>query len=162
VNKLISVCVAAAVVACLFAGTPVTAQSRTDALETHMKQVRAKVVQKRNSALNTILQLDDEQAKAFWPLQKAYDKELQRLGKLDRELVRQFGKIYDKLDATTSADIAARFFDLERDRLDLQQKYLKKVSEQVSPVIAVQFIQLQRQFEIELTMERMKYSPLAE
>jgi len=162
VNKLISVCVAAAVVACLFAGTPVTAQSRTDALETHMKQVRAKVVQKRNSALNTILQLDDEQAKAFWPLQKAYDKELQRLGKLDRELVRQFGEVYDKLDATNSADIAARFFDLERNRLDLQQKYLKKVSEQVSPVVAVQFIQLQRQFEIELMMERMKYSPLAE
>ena len=161
-NKLISVCVAAAVVACLFAGTPVTAQSRTDALETHMKQVRAKVVQKRNSALNTILQLDDEQAKAFWPLQKAYDKELQRLGKLDRELVRQFGEVYDKLDATNSADIAARFFDLERNRLDLQQKYLKKVSEQVSPVVAVQFIQLQRQFEIELMMERMKYSPLAE
>ena len=161
-NKLIPVCVTAAMAASLFSGTPAKAQSPNDALETHMKQVRAKIVQKRDSALNTILQLNDEQAKAFWPLQKAYDKELQRLGKLDRDLVRQFGEIYDKLDATNSADIAARFFDLERDRLALQQEYFEKISDQVSPVIAVQFIQLQRQFEIELMLERMKYSPLAE
>ena len=60
------------------------------------------------------------------------------------------------------SELGQKFFDLEREHLELQQKYLKRISDAVSPVIAVQFIQLQRQFETELAMERMKYSPLAE
>jgi hypothetical protein len=47
-------------------------------------------------------------------------------------------------------------------RLEIQQSYLTQVYEEVSPVIAVQFIQLQRRFETELETERMKYSPIAE
>lgn len=138
------------------------AQSDAQALEDHMRKVRSKVAQKRDSALKVLLEMTDEQAKAFWPLQKQYDKELKELWKVDRELTKDFNKVYKNMTTESAAEIGKRFFDLERDRLALQEKYLKLMSDQVSPVIATLFIQLERRFETELEMERMKYSPLAE
>ena len=132
------------------------------ALETHMQEVRKKAKQKRDSAIGVMLDMTTEQAKAFRPLMQEYDKELAKLGKSERELVREFNGIFGKLTAESAEAIGQKFFDLERKRLELQQNYLKRISDDVSPVIAVQFIQLQRQFETELAMERMKYSPLAE
>ncbi len=145
----------------IFAGTAL-AQQNTQAVEDHMRAYRAKVLQKRDSAMTTLLDLSDDQNKAFRPLQKGYDKELKALAKRDRALLRDFGTVYDKLTAESASDIGRRFFDLKRERLALQEKYLNQISEQVSPVTAVLFIQLQRRFETQLETERMKYSPLAE
>jgi hypothetical protein len=136
--------------------------SDTGAMENHMRQVRSKAEQKMNSALGVILKMDEEQTRAFRPLRKEYDRELKKLGKLERGLVRDFSDSHKNLDAETATELGNRFFDLERQRLALQEEYLKAISEQVSPVVAVQFIQLQRKFETELALERMKYSPLAE
>jgi len=152
----------AAIVSLVLLAGPALAQSDAAAFDAHMSKVRKKVIQKRDSALNTLLEMNAEQDKAFWPLQRAYDKELNKLGKKDRALLREFSDVFDKLTAETARDISTRFFDLGRQRLELQQKYLEQISEEVSPVVAVQFIQLQRRFETELAMERMKYSPIAE
>ena len=87
---------------------------------------------------------------------------IKALGKKDRALVRDFSEVFDKLTKDSAATMAERFFDLEQERLALQQKYFEQISAGVSPVVAVQFIQLQRRFETELEVERMKYSPIAE
>ena len=151
-----------AIIGLLALTAPAVGQSDAAAFDAHMAKVRKKVTQKRDSALGTLLEMTAEQEKAFWPLQRAYDKELKRLGKTERGLLREFGEVFDQLDASTAAELSTRFFDLERERLELQQSYLKRISDAVSPVVAVQFIQLQRRFETELAMERMLYSPIAE
>ncbi len=69
------------------------------ALEDHMRQVRRKIDEKRNSAIGTILQMTDEQSKAFRPLQKAYGKEIKQIDKKGRDLLRDFSESYDKLNA---------------------------------------------------------------
>jgi hypothetical protein len=112
--------------------------------------------------MSTLLDMSPEQIKVFRPLQQSYDRDLKALGKKQQALTKEFGKIFDKLTAETAAGIAEKFFELEGERLALQQKYFKQISDEVSPVVAVQFTQLQRRFETEIDMERMKYSPLAE
>jgi hypothetical protein len=138
------------------------AESDIDALEDHMKKVRAELVGKRDSALRALLVMTEEQDSVFRPLQQEYDRELKKLGKASRDMIREFGKVYDTLNARSAAEIAQRFFDLERDRLALQEKYYQRIADDVSPVIAVQFIQLQRRFEARYEVERQKYSPIAE
>ena len=136
--------------------------SDTGAMESHMRQVRNKAEQKLDSALGVILKMDEEQTRAFRPLRRAYDKQLKQLGKQERTLMREFSEAHKSLDAETASELGQRFFELQRQRLALQEQYLATISDQVSPVIAIQFIQLQRKFETELALERMKYSPLAE
>ena len=87
--------------------------------------------------MRVLLDLTSEQEKTFRPLQKAYDKELKTLDKKDRKLIREFAGVYDNLTAETATDLAKRFFDLRRERLALQEKYLKQMSDEVSPATAV-------------------------
>lgn len=161
-NKLKPISILVCLVVALLLAVPSQAQYDAAAMEEHMQQVLMKIKQKRDSAMRVLLNMSDEQAKAFWPLQQQYDKELRALGKQDRELTNEFNKVYDKLNEKTAKSIGQRFFSLEKERLDLQEKYLQLISDQVSPVVAVQFIQLERRFEAQLETERMKYSPLAE
>jgi len=159
-KKLLILCVVCLVSIVLAA--PAVAQWDAQAFEDHMRQSSKKALEKRDSALSTLLTLTDDQKKAFRPLQKGYDKDLKALGKKRRDLMREFSQVHDKLGAATAEDLGRRFFDLERESLQLQQKYLESISAEVSPVAAVLFIQLQRRFETEVSLERMKYSPLAE
>ena len=158
----LSIFVAVLVVFFVIFASNAWAREDAQALEDHMRTYRAKIEQKRDSALGTLLELTDEQAKVFRPLQKSYDKELKALAKKDRALLHDFARVHDKLDPDSASEIGQRFFDLERERLALQEKYLKQISDEVSPVTAVLFIQLQRRFETQVETERMKYSPLAE
>jgi len=160
--RLTSIRIALVLAAATLVVGPAWAQSDTQAMETYMAQVRKKVMQKRDSALSTLLDMSPEQGKIFRPLQQSYDRDLKALGKKQQALTREFGKIFDRLTADTASGIAEKFFELHREQLAIQQKYFKQISDEVSPVIAVQFVQLQRRFETEIDMERMKYSPLAE
>jgi hypothetical protein len=143
----------------------VPAQGQTDAdakaLEDYFKVVRGDIVKRRDSALRGILQLEEAEAKAFWPLKEQYDAELKKMSDVRLGLVREYAKVYDKLTAETANDLAARFLTLDEQRLALHRKYFKLMTEQVSPVIAVQFLQLQRQFETMADMKLATNAPLA-
>lgn len=136
--------------------------SDTEALESHMRTVRKDIARKRESAFRSLLVMTEEQERAFWPLQKAYDKELGKLSRTQWRLIHEFGESFDELDADSAQRFAERFFALEREWNDLHQEYFGLMAEQVSPVIAVQFVQLERRFEAQALIERMKYTPLAE
>jgi uncharacterized membrane protein len=160
VKKILTLCVVCLLSIVLAA--PADAGGDLGALDQHMKEVRRKALEKRNSALSVLLTLTDDQTKAFRPLQQAYDKDLGKLFEKQRKLAVEFSDVYDKLDAATAEKLSQQYFDLQREHLAMQQKYLRSISEAVSPVAAVLFIQLQARFETQVEMERMKYSPLAE
>jgi Spy/CpxP family protein refolding chaperone len=161
-KKLELACALAALLFSVAFANPVLAQTDTTAMEDHLRQVQRKVKQKRDSAVSTLIELTDEQEKVFRSIQKDYDKDQKQLAKKDRALIREFAEIHDQLDAESASSLGQRFFDLRRERLEVQERYLKRLSDEISPVAAVLFIQLQRRFEAEIEMERMKYLPLAE
>jgi hypothetical protein len=64
-----------------------------------------------------------------------------------QELLREFGEKHATLTPVTAHELAERFFTQEKGRVELQRKYYRLMADKVSPVIAVQFLQVQRQFE---------------
>ena len=59
----------------------------------------------------------------------------------------------DRLTVDLANDLAARSFDNDAKRNDLHRRYYERISSEISPVIAIQYLQLQGQFE---TMFDMK------
>ena len=87
-------------------------------------------------------------------------EEWNALNETSLALVHEFNEVHDSLTAESAAEIARRFFELQRSRLAVQEEYFALISEKVSPVIAVQFSQLHRRFDLEI--QRATSTPLAE
>jgi len=130
---------------------PVSAQAEPvvdeEALDRYLQALRTDLVSRRDSAFRVLLDLQGAEGKAFWPLKNEYDQELAALGDTRKKLMTEFVKARANLTAETAGEIANRAFEYQHARNALHRKYFKKMSEEVSTVIAVQFVQLQGQFE---------------
>jgi hypothetical protein len=133
----------------------------TQALGEHLKAVRGDIMAKRESALKTLIVLDENQAKAFWPLKKEYDAELMKNGEARKALLREYAKVYKSPSPEQAKDMAVRSLKLDEDRNGLRSKYFDLMSQKVSVLAAGQFLQLTRQFETMMDLKVQSVVPLA-
>ncbi len=144
---------------------PVQAEAPSDpavqALEEHLKVVRGDIMEQRKSALTTLIQLDADQAKVFWPLKEQYDKELQKIGDARRALLEEYAKAYKNLTPDAAKEMGLRSLKLDEERNNLRRKYFELMLDKVSPIAAAQFLQLERQFETMMDLKVQTVVPLA-
>jgi len=95
--------------------------------------------------INNVMQLDDQEARIFWPIYQEYEQELFDLGDARVEGIREFvgDEKSGKLNNPTASRLATAYFDYETKRLELVKKYYGIISEKLSPVRAAQFTQIE-------------------
>ena len=130
-------------------------------LEDHLKLVRGDLVQRRESALKTLIQVDENQAKVFWPLKEQYDTELKALGESRQSLLREYAKAHKSLTADQAKELSTRSLKLDEDRNNLRKKFFDLMSQKVSVIAAAQFMQLERQYETMMDLKVQSVVPLA-
>ena len=153
-------------VACatLVSAAPPPAQEEPAAgqtLEQYIKIMRGELTARRDSALQAVMQLDATEAKKFKPLKDGYDAELKKLADRRIELTKEFAKVNEKLTPEKALEFSKAFFTLEDERNTLRRKTFDKMAAEVSPIVAVQFMQLQRQFELMADLKAATLTPLA-
>ena len=119
------------------------ANSQEDPVHAYIDSVRIELAEGNVRLINQTIGLNDEEAKVFWPLYQEYEAELfalgdRRLDLMDRFIVSDEAK---DLDDSEAQKIAAEWFDLEAARFALWRKYHKLVSDRLSPLRAIQFVQ---------------------
>ena len=137
------------------------AKAQSETLDEYVKTIRQDLSQRRDSTLQAVMQLTEEEAKTFWPLKEKYDAEMDKLQDQRRELLREWGEIYNELEPAKANSLAERFFALDARRNELHRKYFYLMSADVSVVDAVQFLQLNSQFETMGDVKLATYVPLA-
>ena len=152
----------ALIVVMLAAGTA-AAQSEADieAIDQYTAQLKGDLTKKRNSSLSQMIKLDRAQSKIFMGIVNDYDKAAKKIRKEVQSLRHDFIRTSSSLDAKTANDIAERAFSTSEARVALPREYFKRVSDEVSPMVAVQFIQLQSQFETMADAKVAAAMPLA-
>ena len=159
-SKLVPVCIALLVLGAV--ALPARAQDdETKALEQMLQVARGELTAKRDSALKTLVELDGEKEQAFWSLVGQYDKEMVEQRNQRRALIGEFVAAHDKLTAAQAENLADRVLDLDSARNEVRRKYFKRMSKEVSPVAAAQFLQIQWQFETMGDLKLQTAMPLA-
>ena len=118
---------------------------KLDPVYAYVDTVRSDLSDGKVQIINQVMRLTPEESKVFWPIYHDYEEELFDLGDQRVELTRQFfkaqaGKGLDNNQATAIAD---GWFKFETDRLELLKKYHKRIAEELSPVRAAQFTQIE-------------------
>lgn len=135
---------AVAVLCCVVALSVVATPAKEEFTPSaYLELLRADVRLERMGILREALDLSEEQGKAFWPIFREYDLELQGLGDRRVALVQTFVDSYGTFTDDQVTSFAKDWFALHSDRLKLRKKYFDRVSKAVSPKVAAQFIQVE-------------------
>jgi hypothetical protein len=118
-----------------------------DDLRAILEVMRSDVNGFKIRALNENMQLTAAEADKFWPIYRQYEKELAVVADKKVALLRESVERLDNrtLDEKAANRLAQEWLKNVQARLDLWKKYQKKVARAVSPVRAVQFLQVEHQ-----------------
>lgn len=136
-------------------GSPATqAAAPNDNFYNYLQVLRSDFNSAKVGLINGIMKLPAEDAKKFWPLYREYETELAKLATTKAELVAEFVQTHadGTFDDAKAKDVAKRWFKIQRERLDLLEKYHARVEKSLSAIQAGRFLQIENQIGLFIDM----------
>lgn len=124
-----------------------TKKEAIDDTRAYFEVLRSEFNADKVATINQIMKLNETESPKFWPIYREYEKELAGVGDRKLELIREFFKYHTRGSLTNekSKDIATRWLENLQERTDLWKKYHKRISDDLSPIRAAQFLQIENQ-----------------
>ncbi len=140
---------------------PVTASAQATP-EAWLEMMRSDVRTDKTIAMGVALTLTAEEGEKFWPIYRAYTQNLSLIGDRRVALVKKFGEEYGSVTAESATTMASDWFAMESDYTKLLKKTHAKVAKEISPIVAVQFVQVENALNMLLRLQMAAELPLVE
>lgn len=116
-----------------------------DGVDEYLNTVRIDLVEGKTDLINDVMGLTGRDAEVFWEIYSEYENEYFALGDRRRELERELSeRIWaDTLNDQNAARLGRAFLELRRELLDLLTRYHERISSELSPIRAAQFLQIE-------------------
>jgi hypothetical protein len=121
------------------AQTATTDQSGTD---TDIALLRSDVQAQKTDIIGKTMQLNDADAKAFWPLYREYANKQQTLGDQRVSVIKDYGAEYDTLTDAQADGLMDRMIKFNKSRNELTAQYFPKFKKAIGAKQAAKFIQV--------------------
>ncbi|HXY52021.1 MAG TPA: hypothetical protein VEI01_21420 [Terriglobales bacterium] len=131
-------------------------------IDSDIQILRADIRSDKTKIMADQMQLSDTEGKAFWPIYNEYDQELSKLNDERVALLKEYANSYDTLTDQQVQSLADRSFALQKKRVDLRQKYFKKMSKAVSPKTAARFVQVEDRVDMLLNLQLAANLPMVQ
>jgi len=152
---------AAVIAMAVLAAAPVLAQDKpADNMQIMLEKVRA---DKKLLVANN-MKLSEEEAKGFWPIYDAYQKDLQQVnGRLEKAL-KAYADAYNK--GPVSNETAKKLLDealaIEESELQLKRSYVPKLEKVLSVSKVARYLQIETKIRSAAKYELARIIPLVE
>jgi hypothetical protein len=159
-----------AAVLLVMAGAAVQAQSAqvdekgTKALNlsAYAELLRSDVRAEKVAILTQLMELNEAEDKAFWPIYRDYDNELAKLGDERVALIAEYADNYAKLTDPIAERLALKALDLEARRQAVKGKYFERLKTALSPRAALRFLQVEHQLNLIIDLQISAALPIVQ
>ncbi len=121
------------------------ADTQDQNIDTYADLLRQDIQKQKVAITSQLMDLSPEQAAAFWPVYNDYAKELAALGDIRVKGIKEYAANYKSLSDDKAAELANMRFDYEEKLVALKKKYFEKVSKALTPKLAARFFQVENQ-----------------
>ena len=111
--------------------------------EKYLELLRSDLRTGKVEVLTEALDLTEPQAQAFWPIYREYDAAASAIGDRRVALVKRFAEKYGTIADEEAGVFAKEWFDIQKDRMKLREKYFGKVAKATSNKVAARFTQVE-------------------
>jgi hypothetical protein len=145
------------------ASVPTRIQAQDNAsIDSDIQILRSDLRADKTKVMADQLQLSDTEGKAFWPIYNDYDHELSKLNDERVALLKEYVQSYDTMTDQQVQSLADRSFALQKKRIDLRQKYFKKITKAVSPKTAARFVQVEDRVDMLVNLQLASNVPIVQ
>jgi hypothetical protein len=127
------------------APAPGTGARNADVVYAYVDSVRGDLSDGKARLINKVMALSSDESSKFWPIYHDYEQEFFAIGDRRVEITRAYvnAQASGSLDNARAAALSDDWFRFESQRLELLRKYNKRISDELSPIRAAQFTQIE-------------------
>lgn len=131
-------------------------------LRTFVELVRNDIRGEKDVIIDENMDFTQDEAAGFWPVQREYNDDLEKLLDQRYDVVREYLTKYSDKSMTDSdaTRLAEKMFDIEEKRTALKRKYFKKFCKVVPAVKAARFFQIENQLNAAIDLRVAASLPL--
>lgn len=149
----------------VFAQTSGSTDAQTEAsTDTNMQILMDKVKADKKLLVASNMDLTDAEAKSFWPLYEAYQKDLQQVNERIGKTIATYAEAYNQGKGTISNDTAKKllneFFSIEEQDVKLKRANAEKVGKVLSAAKTARYIQIENKIRALIKFELARQIPL--
>jgi hypothetical protein len=144
------------ILACLATGVAGAQDKPSDNMEVLREKARAD----KKVVVASVLDLTENEAKAFWPVYNAYQSDM--VSHYDRlmKLIDTYGKAYGSMTDETATKLLTQYLALERDHLGLLTSYQPRFSKVLPPKKVARLYQVENKLRALVNYELAREIPL--
>lgn len=135
-------------------------ESELEELERYVELARSDLKKDRVQLIGEAMDFSAEEAALFWPIYKEYEAEFSQLGDERLILIGDYAAHYWEMTDAKAKELLSRALGFEERRTALKRKYVERVEEAISPVIAARFLQVENQINTLLDLQISQQLPL--
>lgn len=110
-----------------------------------LELLRSDLRTQRSALMTAAMDLKDNQADPFWKIYREYDFEMTKIGDKSLALLKEYAAVYEKITDEQADKIMTQAFKNQELRLDLRNKYYKKIKKELGGIVAARFAQVDKQ-----------------
>ena len=116
----------------------------------------------RKAMVAVNLNLEDAEAKAFWPVYDRYDAERAQVRDRLVAIIEDYSANFGALGGEKATQLVEDYLAVERDRLGVRQRYLEKFSAALPPRQVLRFYQIENKIDAVLRYKLSESIPVIE
>ena len=114
-------------------------------MRAYVELLRSDIRSQKVAILTEVMEFNEQEDAAFWPIYREYDTELQKLNDERVGLIQDYAKNFEAMTDDVADRLAKGALDLEGRRNALKQKYYERVKQALSSKMAARFLQVENQ-----------------
>ena len=121
--------------------------SAQGSIDSYIELMRSDLQTQKKALLTEAMQFTDDEAKVFWPMYREYELEGSKLGDRRIALLKDYAAHYEQLDDKKTEELIQKSFDLQKERINLREKYHKKAVKLMGIKRSARWAQIEQQIE---------------
>ena len=137
-------------------------QAKTLNLSAYAELLRSDVQAQKIAILAQVMGFNEAEDKAFWPIYRAYNEEMTRLGDERVALIEEYARVFGSITDDVAEKLMTRAIDLDNQRRAALQKCAAQVKTALSPKMALRFLQVEHQLQLIIDLQIAAALPIVQ
>ena len=131
-------------------------------IQTYIELLRTDLNAQKRQIINETMQLDDKQARIFWPIYNDYEADRDKLGDEKLAIVQEYATNFLTMTNEKADELAQRVMALDDQRMALRRKYYDLMKKSLPAILVVRFFQVENQIQLLVDLKIASNLPIIE